>query len=85
MILAPYLVVIKKLSFEESYQIINEWLQKCDLLSGRKLDFNMRSFVNTALVTAHKKQIPPMSYITLKRNYRNLYLLLILKEKERGS
>ena len=78
-ILAPYLIVIKKLSFEESYQIINEWLQKCDLL--RKLDFNTRSLVNTALTTAYKKQIPPMSNTTLKNNYKNLYFLVEKNER----
>ena len=75
LILAPYLVVIKKLSYEESYQIINQWLQKCDLL-GRKLDFNSRSVVNTALTITYKKQIPPMSIITLKNNYKDLYFLI---------
>ena len=35
LILAPYLIVIKKLSYEESYKIINEWLMKCDSVSGR--------------------------------------------------
>ena len=40
LILTPYLIVIKKLSYEESYKIINEWLMKCDSLSGRKLAFN---------------------------------------------
>jgi hypothetical protein len=75
LILAPYLIVIKKLSFEDSYQIIYEWLQKCDLL--RKLNFNIRDLVNTALVTAYKKQIPPMSIITLKTNYKDLYFLLV--------
>ena len=78
LILAPYLVVIKKLSFEESYQIINEWLQKCNLL--RKLDFNTRSIMNTALATAYKKQIPPMSIRTLKTNYYDLYLLLFIQK-----
>ena len=79
MILAPYLVLVKKLSYEESFQIINEWLQKCDLLSGRKLDFNTRFIVNTALVTAYKKQILPMCLYTLKMKYNDLYLLLIQK------
>ncbi|HSF51928.1 MAG TPA: hypothetical protein VLA74_14300 [Nitrososphaeraceae archaeon] len=51
-------------------------MQKCDLLSGRKLDFNTRFIVNAALATAYKKQIPPMSITTLKTNYKNLYLLL---------
>jgi hypothetical protein len=77
LILAPYLVVIKKLSYEECFQIINEWLQKCDLL--RKLDFNIRDLVNSALATAQKKQIPPMSIITLKTNYKDLYFLIVQK------
>ena len=80
LILAPYFIVIKQLSFEKSYQIINEWLQKCNL--SRKLDFNSRSLINTALATAYKKQIPPMSITTLKTNYRDLYLLLTQKEKK---
>ncbi|HET9805989.1 MAG TPA: DNA primase noncatalytic subunit PriX, partial [Nitrososphaeraceae archaeon] len=84
LILAPYLIVIKKLSFEESYPIIYEWLQKCDLLSGRKLDFNSKSVVNSALTTAYKKQIPPMSMITLKTNYKDLYFLIEQKGKIEG-
>ena len=80
LILAPYLVVIQKLSYEESSQIINNWLQKCDSL--RKLDFSTRSFVNTALVTAYKKQIPPMRKTTLKTNYKDLYFLIEQKGGE---
>ena len=83
LILAHYLIVIKKLSFEESHQIINEWLQKCNLLSGRKLDFNKKFLVTIALTTAYKKQIPPMKMITLKTNYKDLYFILVQKEKER--
>ncbi len=81
LILSPYLVVIKKLSFDESFQIINVWLQKCDLL--RKLDFNIKSVVNTALTTAFKKQIPPMSITTMKTNYKDLYFLIEQKEKSK--
>lgn len=74
LILAPYFIVIKKLSFEDAFKIINEWLQKCDLL--RRLDLNVRSVVNTALVTAQKKQISPMTLHTVKNNYKNLYFLI---------
>ncbi|MGH9980945.1 MAG: hypothetical protein ACRD6U_05255 [Nitrososphaeraceae archaeon] len=85
LILAPYLVVMKKMSFEDSYRIIKEWLQKCDFL--RKLDFNTRSVVNPAFMTAYKKQIPSMSIRTLKTNYNGLYVLLEQKgeRKERGE
>ena len=74
LILVPYLVVIKKLSYEETYRIINEWLIKCD--SVRKLDFDPKSLVNNNIKTSVKKLIPPISIYRLEANYRNLYLLL---------
>ena len=37
-VLCPYLVNVKKLSNNESYQILNEWLDKCNSLE--RLDFN---------------------------------------------
>ena len=79
LILAPYLIVVKKLSFEESFEIINKWLKKCAL--KRELDFNPKPLINTALSTAYKKQIPPMSLITLKTNYKDLYFLIEQKGK----
>ena len=83
LLLAPYLIVIKNLSFDESYQIMNEWLHKCDL--RRELDFNPKTLINTAIATAYKKQIPPMSIITLKTNYKDLYYLLEQKGKGEGT
>jgi hypothetical protein len=76
LILAPYLIVIKKLSYEESSLILNEWLQKCDSL--RKLDFNPEYLVKSALSIAIQKAIPPMKLVTLKD--RNLELYNILHE-----
>ena len=32
LILAPYLIKIKKLSYDEAFSIIKEWLSKCDEL-----------------------------------------------------
>ena len=85
LILAPYLVNIKKLSYEESYQIIREWLDKCNSL--RKLD-NYSNFVNYrihyALKTAASKRIGPMSFYKIKTDTRysnNLYLLISQKGK----
>jgi len=75
LILVPYLIVIKKLSYEQSYKIINEWLQKCD--SVRKIDFDPRYLINNSLKTSMKKLIPPISIYKLEMNYRNLYLLLL--------
>ena len=52
LILAPYLINIKKLSYQESYQKIREWLDKCNSL--QKLD-NYSNFVNYRIHYALKK------------------------------
>ena len=86
LILAPYLINIKKLSFEESYQIIREWLDKCN--SMKKLD-NYRNFVKYRISyalknAASKPQIGPMSLYKIKTDDRysnNLYLLILQKGK----
>jgi hypothetical protein len=74
LIFVPYFIVVKKFSNEETIQKINEWLNKCD--SIRKLDFNGRDRINSAIKNTLKKQIPPMSIITMKKNYKNLFLLI---------
>jgi Primase X len=81
LILAPYLIVIKKLSYEECYKIINEWLLKCDSVSGRRLDFDPKYLINNSLKTSAKKLICPISLYKLKTNYPSLYLLIIEQKK----
>ena len=78
LILAPYLINIKKLSYEESYGIIREWLDKCNVLY--KLD-NYRNFdyrIKYALKNAVTKEIEPMSKEKIKTDpaYSELYLKL---------
>ena len=63
-ILAPYLVNIKKISYQESFDIVIEWLKKCDVLN--KLDFNPTHMVKDVLNIAIKKGITPMKFETLK-------------------
>jgi Primase X len=82
-ILAPYLINIKKLSYQESYDVIREWLDKCNSL--QKLD-NYNNFVNyrihSPLKTATQKGIGPMSFYKIKTDMRysnNLYLLILQK------
>ena len=74
LILAPYLVNIKKLSYQESFDTLIEWLKKCDAI--RKLDFNPRYLVKSALHTANQKRIPPMKFETLKNKNLELYYIL---------
>jgi len=74
LILAPYLVNIKILSYKESYNILIEWLKRCD--SIRKLDFNPISLTNSALNIATQKKIPPMKLETLKNRNSEIYQIL---------
>jgi hypothetical protein len=85
LILAPYLIVIKKLSHEESYKITNEWLQKCDSVSGRILDFDPKYLINNSLKTSAKKLIPSISLYKLKTNYPCLYFLIIDQKKRKNE
>ena len=83
LILVPYLILVKRLSSEEIFTLINEWLQKCD--SIRKLNFNSKFRINSAIKISLKKKIPPMSKYTLETNYNNLYLLINSNKKGESS
>ena len=79
LILAPYLINIKKMSYEESYQRIREWLDKCNSL--KRLD-NYRNFdhrIDYAIKNTIKKpHIGPMSLEKIKTDdkYTELYQLI---------
>jgi len=71
LVLAPYLVNIRHLPFEESSFIIEDWLNKCR--SQRELDFNPKNLVNSALNGAIKTGYKPMSLNTLKERNHMIY------------
>jgi hypothetical protein len=75
LILASYLVNIKKLSYQQSFDILIDWLKKCN--SFNKLDFNPDYLVKSALTTAFQKGIPPMKLVTLMDKNLELYNLLV--------
>ena len=79
LILAPYLIHVKGLSFETSRQIIKNWLQKCDSL--RKLDRGFDSRIRDALRSSQSNQIGPMSREKIKvdSTYNTLLNLLVSK------
>ena len=81
LILAPYLVNIKKLSYQQSFVTLTDWLQKCN--SFNQLDFNPDHLVKYALTTAIQKRIPPMKLVTLMD--RNLELHNILYKQNNKS
>jgi len=81
LVLAPYFINIRKLSFEESYTIIKNWLDKCNEL--QILD-NYRNFeyrINYALKNAMNKGIGPMSKEKIKTDPAYSKLYHVLKNK----
>jgi hypothetical protein len=64
LILAPYLINIKKLQYADAFDIIKDWLNKCDSL--RRLDSNFNYRIKSALEYARQKGIPAMSLAKLR-------------------
>lgn len=75
LILSPYLINVKKVSYVESCSILTDWLSKCDTL--RKLDFVSSYLIKSSLNTAISKGIPPMKLDTLKNRNTELYTKII--------
>jgi hypothetical protein len=80
LILAPYLINIKKLPYDAASTIIKDWLKKCCQL--RSLDPNFDYRVKYSLNSAIRKLQLPIKFSTLER--KNLDLDKILSEKMQG-
>ena len=78
MILAHYLINVRKLSYEESYTIIKNWLDRCDKLENLDNYRNFEYRIKYALKNAVNKGIGPMSKEKIKTDstYSELYQLL---------
>jgi|GEM_PF-1458895 len=79
-ILCPYLINVRKLSSNESTQILRDWLNKCNSL--RKLDFDPNEKIRDNL--KHVGNFYPIGIQKLKidTNYKKLNILLFKKDKE---
>jgi len=74
LIIAPYLINIRKISYEESFLIIKDWVDRCSEI--RKLDGNFDYTIKYSLNTAVRKQRLPMKFETLKTKKFNLHAKL---------
>jgi hypothetical protein len=77
-ILAPYFINVKRLSFDDSYKRIYEWLAGCNEL--RELDFDPETKINDSLSSTINTGYLPISLDnplkdpkTLKTDNRELY------------
>jgi hypothetical protein len=71
LVLAPYLINVKKYGYETAYAIIALWLDKC----GRRnpLRFNARYKARYALNRSRQTMIKPMKLETVRTDYRDMY------------
>ena len=77
LILAPYLINIKKLPYDKASIIIRDWLKKCGQL--RTLDSNFDYKIKYSLNSAMRKLQLPIRFSTLERKNKDLYRLLLDK------
>jgi hypothetical protein len=73
-ILAPYFINIKKLSYEEAFDIIRDWLNKCG--SSRKLDFKPDYLIKYNLNNAKRIRYLPIGLDKLKEENSDLYQIV---------
>ena len=71
LILAPYLINVKKLTYDDAFNIIKDWLNKCD--SIKRLDSNFNYRIKYALENSIKRGYLPMKLETLKEKNIALY------------
>jgi hypothetical protein len=74
LILAPYLLTIKRMSYEQAFNTIMQWADKCSLASG--LRPNTEKFidiVHMCLARAHDRQSKPLRWLTLIQNYPEIH------------
>ena len=74
LILAPYLINVRKVSYDAALNIINGWLSKCGEL--RQLDQDFNYMVRYALKYCAKNGNRPLKLETLKTKNLILYDLL---------
>jgi hypothetical protein len=73
-IFAPYLLNVRHLSYNESFKIIRDWLDRCDQL--QRVDFNVNQRINEGLKGAERKGVLQISKDNLKEENGELHYLL---------
>ena len=71
LILAPYMINVKKLSYDDAFDVIKDWLNRCN--SIKRLDSNFNYRIKYALENSMKNGYLPMKFETLKEKNRALY------------
>ena len=70
-IIAPYLINIRKLAYDDAFNITKNWLDRCDKI--RPLDFNANVRIKDALRSATRVGYLPIGFSSLKSENEELY------------
>jgi hypothetical protein len=70
-IIAPYLVNIRKLAYDDAFNVTKDWLNNCDKI--RPLDFNANIRIKDVLSAAAHVGFLPMAFSELKSENGELY------------
>jgi non-catalytic primase subunit PriX-like protein len=70
-IIAPYLVNIKKLAYDDAFNVTKNWLDECNKI--RPLDFNANVKIKDVLRAAARVGYLPMGFSDLKSENGELY------------
>src|SRR5688500_397313 len=68
-ILCPYLINVKKFSYEESFSVLKDWLEKCNQV--QKINFSIDSELRNRL--KYVQQYLPISYSKLIEENKLVY------------
>jgi len=82
-IIAPYLINIKRLSYEDAVGIIKDWLSKCNKI--KRLDFGVNDRIKANLSAAARVGYLPISFNHLKAQNRQLADLISSQMKKSVS
>jgi Primase X len=83
LILAPYLISVRKYSYEESFSAIQGWVDKCDAL--KRLDSIFDYLIKNAVQNAIKNRYKPLKLENLKQRNIQLYNLLMSVQIPNGQ
>ena len=70
-IIAPYLINIRKLSYDDAFNVMKSWLDRCDKI--RPLDFNANVRIKDALRAATRVGYLHIGFSDLKSENQELY------------
>jgi hypothetical protein len=77
LILAPYLLTIKRMSYEQAYYTIMQWAVGCAQLSClRPTERGFIDKVHASLERAQSRQLRPLKWVTLVNDYSQIYEIL---------